>query len=501
MRDHLFPFKDKFTSSRDSHPSFSSDGWEVSLVNFRIPCGDTSDDAQDVAIYGVALVFRSLSATIEAREGRSELVFDSRFDPLVDPPVIITSSADSTKVTQIRTDVLVENPTFNKKLQEETWSERVSKQSSQSSMVGVALLSKRNVVLAMRETLSCLMRAFSSGPNLLCGPLVDFLGNFSEEDVESCALRAMLSPFIKRTSVPWLDRPISSQKHEFEHIAGRHILQSLPPVPLALMFVTALLEQKIVIASSRRSILLSASVALSKMLHPLSWCHLSVPRVPASLAADLMQYPAPFIIGIPSEDPGMMDLIREVPEDVTLVDLDIGRVLLAQSFSHVEFGRGTPNNPKTMRALRSQLLYLAQVLGGVFGSVANPDVWSCDRPPVTEVSEGIEPFDRVCSVCRDFLTELLAGTASCAYWIEEASSGASPQEPTVVFDEDRFFHIKSMRHRHGFQPLYDPENKAARPSLAVSLSDFELIVEVLMQCQSMNAYIASCNKDTMVYAR
>jgi hypothetical protein len=102
------------------------------------------------------------------------------------------------------------------------------------------------------------------------------------------------------------------------------------------------------------------------------------------------------------------------------------------------------------------------------------------------------------------LTELLAGTASCSYWIEEASddaSSSSTQEPTVVFDEDRFFHIKGMRHRHGFQPLYDPENRASRPSLAASLSDFELIVEVLMQCQSMNAYIASCNKDTMVYAR
>ena len=203
----------------------------------------------------------------------------------------------------------------------------------------------------------------------------------------------------------------------------------------------------------------------------------------------------------------MMELIRELPEDVTLVDLDVGRVLLAQSFSHVEFGRGTPNNPKTLRALRSQLLYLAQVLGGVFGSVSNPEVWSCDRPLAYEDDDSsrISPFDKVCGVCRDFLTELLSGTASCSYWIEEASSssstGATAQEPTVVFDEDRFFHIKSMRHRHGFQPLYDPHGRASQPSLSVSLSDFELVVEVLMQCQSMNAYIASCDKETMVYAR
>jgi hypothetical protein len=61
---------------------------------------------------------------------------------------------------------------------------------------------------------------------------------------------------------------------------------------------------------------------------------LLVPLVPSALALDLLQYPAPFILGISSEDPGNMDALRSLPADVTLVDLDVGRVILAPSFAH-----------------------------------------------------------------------------------------------------------------------------------------------------------------------
>jgi hypothetical protein len=61
--------------------------------------------------------------------------------------------------------------------------------------------------------------------------------------------------------------------------------------PLALLFVTVLLEQK------RRRVLHSASAALADL-----WSHLLVPLVPFSLAGDLIQYPAPFILGVTSEE-------------------------------------------------------------------------------------------------------------------------------------------------------------------------------------------------------
>jgi hypothetical protein len=180
-------------------------------------------------------------------------------------------------------------------------------------------------------------------------------------------------------------------------------------------------------ASSKSSWKLSATVALQQLLRPLKWCHLIVARVPSALVADLLQYPAPFILGMPSEDPGMMDLIRDLPNDVTLVDLDVGRVILALSFAHnSEMGRGTPNNEDTARALRSQVLYLAQSLGGVFGARMDSPTWLCNQPLLTNYEQPAaakqeSEFDTLRSVCQSFLKELLAGTTSCCYWAEEGA--------------------------------------------------------------------------------
>jgi hypothetical protein len=268
-----------------------------------------------------------------------------------------------------------------------------------------------------------------------------------------------------------------------------------------------------VFSSSRRSVLASAVLALSALLKPLKWCHLLVPCVPASLATDLLQYPAPYILGMASEDPGVMDVIRDLPEDVTLVDLDVGRVILAPSFAHSsELGRGTPNNVETASALRSQVLFLAQSLGNVFGPVLNPELWMCDSvQQVTLSSVGgsqvQHPFDSLLSVCRAFVEELLAGTSSCCYWIEEAfehsSHAATSSEPTILFDEDRFFHVKKIRERAGFDPLFRPNeisSSSTPKQLALSLDSFDLVLELFLRCQSMNDYIGTRRRKDMAFS-
>ena len=116
-----------------------------------------------------------------------------------------------------------------------------------------------------------------------------------------CFFTTVLEPYMRAASAPWIERPLFSQKDEFEKLAGQQLITCLPPIPLALLFVATLLEQKIVLSSSRRSILFSATEALKGMLKPLKWCHLLVPLVPSALAKDLIQYPAPFILGMPSE--------------------------------------------------------------------------------------------------------------------------------------------------------------------------------------------------------
>jgi hypothetical protein len=320
------------------------------------------------------------------------------------------------------------------------------------------------------------------------------------------ALKNMLEPFIQRSSAPWLEYPIGYQKECFLQCAGQQLIDSLPPIPLALVFVTVLLEQKIVFTSSRRSLLFSVVATLSELLKPLRWCHLLVPRVPSSLASDLLQYPAPFILGLPSVDPGAMDLIRELPDDVTLVDLDVGRVILATSFAHnSELGRGTPNNAETVRALRAQVLFLAQSLGNVFASTLNP-LWNCDNPFATDLSVDVpgahfterdSKFDSLRRVCKEFVEELLAGTTSCCYWIEDLGDG-DDEGPTILFDEDRFFQIKESRERDGFTPLFFPDRKRSS-EFALSLDDFDLALELFLRCQSLNAYIGTRHRNEMMY--
>ena len=478
-------------------------GWDASLVNFVVPRADvSSQDGEETSLFGVSLVLRQSKTESSASATRTDSG-DSHEE-------------DSAALRKVKASI--SSQACSKRLAERTWTERVNNEVRDEStpvVIGLALVSQRNVMLAMRETLALLYREFVQASGKKDVPsLVDLLGNFAYQDVEPEILFSVLEPFLRAASETWLERPPLAQKLAFEIAAGRQLVQSIPPIPLSLLFITALLEQKIVFSSSRRSALLSATVALSRMLKPLKWCHLLVPCVPVALAADLLQYPAPYILGMASEDPGIMDVIRELPEDVTLVDLDVGRVILAPSFAHSsELGRGTPNNADTARALRSQVLYLAQSLGSAFGRQLEPELWMCDdaNTLLTENNSSVQvgaghPFDSLRTVCRSFVEELLAGTTSCCYWIEEAwsdssISDATTSEPTILFDEDRFFHVKNVRNRDGFHPLFKSTTKASGSmDLALSLDDFDLVLELFLRCQSMNDYIGTSKREDMAFS-
>jgi hypothetical protein len=460
------------------------DGWDVSLVNFVIPRADVSSDDGDAAMYGVSLTLRQSS-----RQSSSQSLPDT----------------DTSSYAQSVSNYISENETFRTRLKERSWIDRVQNEirdeDSSLPVIGIILASHRNSISAMRETLSDFLSVFVRNSRELPS-LVNLLGNFAHQDVDPDALSRLLLPFVEKTSKPWLERPIDAQKQAFVQMAGQQLIQSLPPIPLALLFATALLEQKIVLSSSRRSILASASVALSEMLKPLSWCHLLVPCVPAALAVDLLQYPAPYILGMPAEDDGIVELIQELPSDVTLVDLDVGRVILAPSFANdSELGRGTQNNADTARALRSQVLFLAQSLGSAFGPKLDPSMWLCDRIG-THTRSTMSAFDELCTVCKDFITELLDGVSACCYWFDEelSSEPRTKNEPTIIFDEDRFFHIKNVREQNGYEPLFSDGRTHKSQRLALSLENFDLLLELFLRCQSMNAYIGTRKPDDMAFA-
>jgi hypothetical protein len=513
------------------------DGWEVSLVTFTIPNGDSSSsgDATESALYGVSLCFQRKSVDGEGGKLLCKIIPSNLVEEVDASEVdnanwnspITFEKTDSTEGSGMHVrNVKISSklPVFEKHLKEQSWVERVLDEEyrDQSSPVaiGIALVSRKNVIFSMRDTLSRLFFDYSRQPgqslqdakaSTSCGALVELLGSCSYQDHEGSTLRVLLEPYLRVSTASWVDRPLAAQETAFESHALRQLTDCLPPTSLALLFVTALLEQKIIFSSGRRSMLHAACVGLATLIRPLKWSHLLVPMVPGALANDLIQYPAPFILGVPSEDADSMDLLSNLPRDVTLVDLDVGRVILAPNFGQDnDMCCGTADAQATARALRSQVLYLAQGLGTVFGNSLRSESWICDEPSLShstpgklqlhngELSTAVR-LDQLRSSARGFVNELLEGSVSCCYWIEEtAQTYGSNAEPTVLFDEDKFFEIKNHRSNRAWKHLF-PQREADTGALALILDDFDLILESFLRCQSMSIYISSRPKTDMFY--
>ena len=163
---------------------------------------------------------------------------------------------------------------------------------------------------------------------------------------------------------------------------------------------------------------MSASVAITELLRPLKWTHLLVPHTPISMVNDLLHYPAPFILGLSTDEKKSANIIRSLPSDVTLVDLDVGRVMLASAFVYdnaTKYSNGAKKESSRV-ALRSQSLVLAEFLGGIFGSAIYKESWCCESPlyiipkDANDVSTSeVFKFTTIRNICCDFLTELVSG--------------------------------------------------------------------------------------------
>ena len=263
----------------------------------------------------------------------------------------------------------------------------LSVETESGDMITLALLSTRNTIVTMRQTLQSFYETHKTlEMEELKEKLVDTLNDVeSELSKEGACYPEDL--FLTRS--------------------GELLLKSLTPIPLALVFLATLLEQKIIFLSSRRSLLLAVTTALKELLKPLQWCHLHVPMVPVSLIADLLQYPAPFLLGLDSS--GSADIVRDLPGDVTLVDLDVGRVILGVADE-----------------LRPGILAMAQQVGTTFGQRTDPITWCCDdvlHKTTTKVG-----FAALKDCCHEFCLELVSNTTACCYKVDD----------TILFDEASF---------------------------------------------------------------
>ena len=366
---HERPFQGILRDSRNGR--ISDDGWEVSLSNVAFPSPTSSGEFA----YCVSLVLRktdlrqvseydTASSIVHELKNISGSDRDAKEKP--DPAAFqspLETCESGGKVMNVTEDLTKLNCYLSSK-----------PKCSQMNVIGVALTSSRNATFGMRTALSLLYDDFCTQKDkTICTGLVDLLGTFSRE-VEDHALRSLLLPYLSFAESKWIDRPISEQHATFLKTAGGHLLHSLPPVPLALAFLVLLLEQKVqsisvhqfvrplffrtaniaaqvIFASSRRSVLTSASIALIELLSPLKWAHLHVPLVPISMMEELIHCPTPFALGVATDDRESAGILSSIPPDVTLVDLDVGRVLLAS-----EFCLETESTFSDMQLLRSQIL-------------------------------------------------------------------------------------------------------------------------------------------------
>lgn len=163
--------------------------------------------------------------------------------------------------------------------------------------------------------------------------------------------------------------------------------------------------------SSRRGMLTAASFAMMQLLQPLKWAHLQVPLVPVSMMNELIHYPAPFMLGFPTDEKGSVAVLSSLPSDVTLIDLDVGRVILASNFAKDGKTQGG-RDEVAAGALRSQVLFLAETIGGQFGKAIYQHSWNLDCPLFESNNvkvQGDDNFSKILHICSEFITELLSG--------------------------------------------------------------------------------------------
>jgi hypothetical protein len=443
------PFRQRPFQQSLYHGRKSRDGWEISLVNLMVPHSTGTNSSNSSFLYGVSLVLNK-----------------------------VTVGDD--------------------------------KKPKKEKVIALTLISEHCSIPSMRNTLFQLFEEYvvKKPHNGNCADLVTVLETF--DDKSESQLVAMLGPYIQIGSAEWESKAITEQDRAFEAASLHVLVESLPPISLSLLFITAILEQKVVFTSSRRSTLVSIVVALRSLLRPLKWPHLIVPTAPSVLARDLLQYPAPFLLGIALDNQESMDLLKSIPSDITLVDVDVGRIILAQKFSHHFMTSETDSNGRPISMLlRSQVLHLAELLGNIIGLHQSNSIWRSDSPITSSIVDMIsdtqQKVESTQTICYSFLREMISGINTCCYWIEERGHNGD-SECHILFDEDRFVQLKRMRGNGKFTPLFsdlniemDVPRLETRAPLALNLEDFNLVLETFLRGQGLSTFISSQKKETLAY--
>jgi len=97
-------------------------------------------------------------------------------------------------------------------------------------------------------------------------------------------------------------------------------------------------------------------------------------------------------------------------------------------------------------------------------------------------------------------TACAQGIPSCCLWMEERRPSAeSPNDSVIIFDEDRYFSIKSHR-AEGSAPLFDSKaTKHKERNFALNIEYFDLILETFLRTQCLSTFISRERRDLMLF--
>ncbi|CAB1100395.1 unnamed protein product [Ectocarpus sp. CCAP 1310/34] len=213
------------------------------------------------------------------------------------------------------------------------------------------------------------------------------------------------------------------------------VFRCLSPRNLCLVMLALLCERKVVLVSSRLSLLTQAGEVFRSLLQPLSWSHVYVPLLPRKMAADLLQCPTPFILGLESVTARELDL----PRDAIQVHLDTDYLCV----------------PKDFLGLAPMSVVCSRI-----SSVLNPGVDDLDCP-----SNGGAGADAggvwaagtartIRFLFREFISELLQGATESTFRVGQGPTA------TILLDEHLYKRAKASAAKTA-ERFYDEQRRSS----------------------------------------
>jgi hypothetical protein len=258
------------------------------------------------------------------------------------------------------------------------------------------------------------------------------MGNWSIENMQPENLAALLQPFsftgdddanspvpAGSTTVATVDSPSRVDLPHLD-ISLEILFRSLDVPTIVKLFSLCLLEAKVLLVSSRYTVLTAVAEAVKALLFPLAWAHVYVPVLPR-IMLDSLQCPAPFLIGIHSSYAFKRDFPYVL--DLVVVNLDRGTIAF-QSQGDDPLTTKWPSLPRQMSQILEEDLNRA-----LTRIVQDADDLLHDSTEMQAKYQFPEANIRECFYT--FVQALLQDCALCSIVLSNADD-----RKVLVFDED-----------------------------------------------------------------